>query len=289
MSDAIVDTAVRLPAPALRPFITQYAGFRVSGLPSGVHFGLPSSDVDLIISLGQPIEVVQMPNPRQTPTALTAFISGLHDAPAIVRQHGNAFGLHVFIKPLGVLPILSVAGEEISSLVLSLSDIWGNRAQDLMGALLSARTWHERFAVLDRAFASKLNPASPQPEISWAWDRLAKSHGCVPVQQLADEIGYSRRHFSERFRELIGVAPKQAARVFRFERACRLMADHRLGLAHVATECGYYDQAHLTREWYALAGSSPKAWIMRELPFLQDYELGGSDNESHELASEKSD
>ena len=55
MSGSMVDTAVRLPAPALRPFITQYAGFRVSGLPSGIHVGLPSSDVDLIISLGQPI------------------------------------------------------------------------------------------------------------------------------------------------------------------------------------------------------------------------------------------
>jgi hypothetical protein len=99
MSGSIVDTAVRLPAPALRPFISQYAGFRVSGLPSGVHFGLPSSDVDLIISLGQPIKVLQMPNAIQTPATLTAFVSGLHDAPAILRQDGNAFGLHVFIKP----------------------------------------------------------------------------------------------------------------------------------------------------------------------------------------------
>jgi hypothetical protein len=71
MSKLIADTAVRLPAPALRPFITQYAGFRVSGLPYGIHFGLPSSDVHLIISLGDPIEVVQMPNSMQRPSALT--------------------------------------------------------------------------------------------------------------------------------------------------------------------------------------------------------------------------
>jgi hypothetical protein len=55
MSSLISDTAVRLPAPGLRPFITEYAGFRVSGLPLGAHFGLPSSDVDLIISLGRPM------------------------------------------------------------------------------------------------------------------------------------------------------------------------------------------------------------------------------------------
>jgi AraC-like DNA-binding protein len=285
MSGLIADTAVRLPAPVLSPFVTQYAGFRVSGLPSGVHFGLPSSSVDLIISLGHPIEVVKMPNLMQRPSALTALVSGLQDGPAIVRQDGNAFGLHVFIKPLGVRAILGVASAEIASLVLNLSDIWGNRAEDLVEMLLGADTWHQRFAILDRVFASKLNLTSAQPEISWAWERLAKSHGSVPVQQLADETGYGRRHFSERFRDAIGVAPKLAARVFRFERACRLIADHRLRLAHVALRCGYYDQAHLTREWHALAGCSPKAWMTRELPFLQDYELGGSDNEWYDFES----
>jgi AraC-like DNA-binding protein len=285
MSGLIADTAVKLPAPALSPFVTQYAGFRASGLPSGVHFGLPSSCVDLIISLGHPIEVVEMPNSVQRPSALTALVSGLQDVPSIVRQDGTAFGLHVFIKPLGVRAILGVASAEIASLVLNLSDIWGKRAEDLVEMLLGADTWHQRFAILDRAFASKLNPTSPQPEISWSWRRFAKSHGSVPVQQLADEIGYSRRHFSERFRDAIGVAPKLAARVFRFERACRLIADHRLSLAQVAISCGYYDQAHLTHEWYAFAGCSPKAWMARELPFLQDYELGGSDNEWYDFES----
>lgn len=289
MNGPITDTAIRLPAPALRPFITQYAGFRVSGLPVGVHFGLPSSEVDLIISLGRPIEVVQMPNSMRTPSALTALVSGLQDAPAIVRQDGNAFGLHIFIKPLGVRAILGVASKEISSLVLDLVDIWGSEAKDLVEMLLSADTWHQRFAILDRALAAKLNPFGQQPEISWAWKRLAKSHGTVPVQQLANETGYSRRYFSERFRDVIGVAPKLAARVFRFERACRLIADKQLSLAHVAAGCGYCDQAHLTREWNAFAGCSPKAWIARELPFLQDYELGGRDNESHDLESQKSE
>jgi AraC-like DNA-binding protein len=285
MRRVIADTAVRLPSPGLSPFISRYAGYRVSELPSGVHVGLPSSGIDLFISLGHPIEVVKMPGSIQRPSVLTAFVSGLRDGPAIVRQDCNAFGLHVFIKPLGVRAILGVASHEIASLVLNLSDLWGNRAEDLVEMLLGADTWYQRFAILDHAFTTKLNPFSPQPEILWAWEKLAKSHGCVSIQRLAGETGYGRRHFSERFRDTIGVSPKTAARVFRFERACRLMADKRLGLAHVAIECGYYDQAHLTREWYALAGCSPKAWIIRELPFLQDYELGGSHNELDDVES----
>lgn len=287
VSDLIGNTSIVQPSPALRPFITQYAGYRASGLPSGVHFGLPSSDVHLIISLGNPIEVIKMPDLTQWPLASTALVSGLQHGPAMVRQKDTAFGLHVFIKPLGVRAILGVASAEIAALVLNLSDIWGSRAEGLVEMLRSANSWHQCFAILDRAFASRIHSTNAQPEISWAWERLAKSHGTVRVQKLTDEIGYSRRHFSERFRDVIGVTPKFAGRVFRFERACRLIADHRLNLAHVAIRCGYYDQAHLTREWFAFAGCSPRTWVARDLPFLQDYELGGSDNEWYDCESDK--
>jgi AraC-like DNA-binding protein len=281
VSTPIVDTVVEFPAPELRPFITHYAGFRMSGQTPSVHFGLPSSNVDLIISLDGSIDLLQMNNSLLRPSPFKALVCGLHDAPAIVRKGTDTFGLHVFIKPLGVRAILGVASAEISSLVVHLSDIWGKRAEDLLGMLRAAGTWRQRFAILDRAFASKLHPTGRQMEISWAWNRLAKTHGAVPIQQLAEEIGYSRRYFSECFREAIGVAPKSASRVFRFERACRILASRHLGLAEVAIACGYYDQAHLTREWYALAGCSPKAWIARDLPFLQDYEIWGRDNEPH--------
>ena len=53
----------------------------------------------------------------------------------------------------------------------------------------------------------------------------------------------------------------------------------------VATACGYFDQSHFTREWQALAGCSPKTWIARNPPFLQDYEIGDCENRFHGPAS----
>ncbi len=286
MSTVVSETAVSRPALPLRPFITEYAGFRVSGLPHGAHYGLPSRDVDLIISLGRPIDVLQMPNSVQRPSAFAALVSGLQDAPAVVRQQGDVFGLHVYIKPFGVRATLGLASCEISSLVLSLTDVWGSRGLDLVERLQGARTWQQRFSILDRIFMSRLNPICPQPEIAWAWQKLAASHGSLPVQQVADAVGWSRQHFSDRFRDATGVTPKSAARVFRFEHACRLIRDERAGLASVAASCGYFDQAHMTREWNTLAGCSPREWIARELPFLQDYELGGRDNECDDTRSD---
>jgi AraC-like DNA-binding protein len=48
----------------------------------------------------------------------------------------------------------------------------------------------------------------------------------------------------------------------------------------VAFLCGYYDQAHMTREWQALAGCAPRMWIAKELPFLQDYEFPLGEDEA---------
>jgi hypothetical protein len=50
MSSSVMNTAVRLPAAALRPFIKRYPGFRISGLPAGVPSELPSCEVDLIFN-----------------------------------------------------------------------------------------------------------------------------------------------------------------------------------------------------------------------------------------------
>jgi AraC-like DNA-binding protein len=59
--------------------------------------------------------------------------------------------------------------------------------------------------------------------------------------------------------------------VARFERSRRLIQDgeHRT-LADVAATAGYYDQAHMTREWNEIAGCPPTTWIAEELPSVQD-------------------
>jgi AraC-like DNA-binding protein len=271
--------AVRSPAPVLRPFISRYAGSCAHGLTPGTHAGLPSRHVHLIISLGAPIEVLQMPNPAQRAGRFTALVSGLQDAPATVRQSSSWDGVHVFLTPFGVPAILGIPAADVASHVFDLSDLCGWARTSLVERLKAAATWHARFAVLDDVFVRALIPTEHPHAIVWAWRELAASHGRQSIEALARVIGWSRAHFTERFRAEVGLAPKTAARVLRFERACWLIKDARPRLADVAAACGYYDQAHMTREWQALAGCSPRVWIAGELPFLQDYEFSGGDDE----------
>ncbi|MFS2055915.1 helix-turn-helix domain-containing protein, partial [Variovorax sp. CT11-76] len=72
--------------------------------------------------------------------------------------------------------------------------------------------------------------------------------------------GYSHRRFIALFRGAIGLTPKEYARVMRFDRALALAADPARPWAEIAVEAGYADQAHLSREFSALAGMAPQAW-----------------------------
>lgn len=92
------------------------------------------------------------------------------------------------------------------------------------------------------------------------------------MQEVADEVGYSRRHLTTLVRDECGLAPKQLQRIGRFQ-ASRAMVGRR-PLAEVAARCGYADQAHLSREWGALAGCTPTTWLREEFPFVQDVEQG---------------
>ena len=99
--------------------------------------------------------------------------------------------------------------------------------------------------------------ADPTPEVAHAWRRLRSSHGSARIAELVDESGLSHRAFVSRFRRQVGVGAKTAARVLRYERATALLEQGPRSIAEVAAMSGYADQAHLDREFAALAGRSP--------------------------------
>jgi transcriptional regulator GlxA family with amidase domain len=71
-------------------------------------------------------------------------------------------------------------------------------------------------------------------------------------------VGRSGRYLELRFRDQVGVPPKTAARVLRFQHALSVATgSSRPAWSQVAAQCGYVDQAHLNREFRQLAGCTP--------------------------------
>ena len=279
------DWAARRPHPALRGLVSRYGGYHQRGVTMPVHRGLPSEHVTFIVSLAGPVRMIGMPGSGQGAGSWQAFASGLHAGPALIAPDEVQAGIHLDLDPLGVRTLLGVSASDLAGCVVDLPDLPRPGLAALPERLSEATTWARRFEILDEvllAAARRDRVHDPAGEIDWAWRRMRRDAGSIRIADLAADVGWSRRHFSERFAREVGLAPKQAARVVRFGRATSMLRGGRSlrpgggGLAQVAQVCGYFDQAHLTNEFNALAGCTPGTWIAEELPFLQ-YPVPGAE------------
>jgi AraC-like DNA-binding protein len=223
------------PDQRLRPLLTRdYVHFRQDERDGGTWLATPATSVTVIINMGAPFG--GLPH---------AFVAGPTDRADVVDQRGEIECLDLKLTPLGAYRLFGVPVSELANRVVDLTDLARLRPDRLDEDLL------------------RLAAAGPEPagEVVWVWHRLHATHGNVPIAALAAEVGWSRRHLVNRFRAQVGLAPKTVARLLRFEELLRRLPGGEL--AEVAAACGYYDQAHMNRDFREFAGTTPGAWLAR--------------------------
>jgi len=82
----------------------------------------------------------------------------------------------------------------------------------------------------------------------------------LKVSELAASLNLSTSHFSRAFKISFGECAGDYLRARRVERAQQLMLEGRLGLAEIALQCGFSDQAHFSRVFSATIGMPPHRW-----------------------------
>lgn len=291
MVETVAEMVTGTPAPAVRHLVDNYVGYRYEGFEPGTHQGLPSRHLTFIVSLSDPIDVTTMIRPGDAPVSMVSMASGLAAAPVTITHDGNQFGVQLELSPFGARTLFGMPASELAEIIVDLHDLMGPLAPELNERLRQASTWPERFAVLDSVLIrARTETRAPAPELGQAWRRITETGGSVSIGELAGEVGWSRRHLAHTFRSEFGLAPKTVARIVRFERAKNLIratfptgaaslrsarpaSRPAFGLADIAALCGYFDQAHLTRDFRDLAGCAPTVWLAEELPSVQDTDI----------------
>jgi AraC-like DNA-binding protein len=252
----------------LRGHVLSYCSYREETTSFVRRREIPSVRVVLIINLGEPIRVLAPGVQAGWIEQPEGFVAGLHDTYAVTETGGSQAGVQVDLTPIGAHLLLGLPMDELSRRVVTLEDLFGQGGTLLREAVAEAPGWAERFAVVDQFLLTLLDRArSPVPTVTRALGRLHESGGTVPVGVIAAELGCSRRHLISRFREQVGVTPKLLGRIVRFERVVSLVdARTDMGWAEIAQACGYYDQAHMIRDFNQFAGSPPSEFARRRLP-----------------------
>jgi AraC-like DNA-binding protein len=193
------------------------------------------------------------------------LVAGL--APGSVRGRGaGSFGcLQVRLSPLVAHAVLG-ASAATGGTVVALDDLWGRDAVRVHEQLRAALSWEDKFAIAEAALARRIDTRRRvDPEVAFSWRQMVASQGNVRVERLAAEAGWSRKRLWTRFRSQIGLTPKRAAQLIRFDAAAHRLAAGRTA-ALVAAESGYADQSHLHRDSMAFVGLTPAA--VAAAPFL---------------------
>ena len=268
MAEPVWEAVAARPTGPLRAVVAAHHAYRQRGVPPTRHLGLPSPFLTVIFTLDEPLHIVRHVDPTQAPGTYRAMVGGLHTSPAVIEHDGAQSGIQLQLSPLGARGLLGVPAGALAGLDLHAADLLGRIGDDLQEQLQAAPSWPARFRLLDEHLGRRFDPAGrPPDEVRRAWHLLCSSGGTARIADVARAVGWSERHLAARFHTEIGLTPKAAARVVRFERARRMIPS--TPGAAVAAVCGYDDQPHLVRDFVDFTGLSPSAWIAAEVGNVQ--------------------
>jgi AraC-like DNA-binding protein len=222
----------RAPAAPLAGRVTSYYGFEEKTPEPVRQREGPGTDVVVILTFE---EHWLIDGQRRT-----SFIGGLHERQVTTEHPGRSLGMQFNLDPLAARALVGVPLHELAGLTVPAEDILD---PFLVERLADVSDWDARFALLDATLAPALADSRPSPEVTWAWQRLRKTHGRVAIGELAAELGWSRKRIVARFRDEVGLPPKAVARLLRFEYARELAGTMPWG--ELAFACGFSDESNL--------------------------------------------
>lgn len=254
---------VRLPThPGLRGLVAGVVGFREESAAPLERRQPAGTLLPLVLSFGDPFEILDIAAGEGVGT-YGSFLSGFMPGPVSTRSGRSHACVQVYLTPLGVSRLLGVPGREVAGRVVAAEDLIPQLGPSFSEQLAEAGTWRPRFDLVQSALLALAGPPA-DPLASWLWDRITESGGQVRIRDLVAETGWSHRYVTNCFQRAVGLTPKAAAGVVRFERAAADLGS--MTVAEVAARHGYADQSHLTRDVVRYAGEPPVALAVSRRP-----------------------
>lgn len=246
------------------PGVRGGSAYRASGLEPGVHRGLPSTTLTMILSIDGPVVALEPPDAvgaargrpdsagpaahdpaapgalahgpgspgaasdRRPASRADLVLAGLHRSPVLVEQPSRQEGIQLELDPLMARSLLGVRAADLVG-GFDGTEVLGRAGRDLWEQVGERAEASTRIALVARAFRSRLAGAPSRTgevraELAEAWRLVLASRGRLTVEDLAHRVLLSPRQLRSEFTREFGIGPKSAARLARFEWALEQIA-----------------------------------------------------------------
>jgi AraC-like DNA-binding protein len=226
---------------------------------------LPKGNVDLMFNLGCDVRGTLEGGEAYLAREGSAWVSGVKTRPFRVEPHASVDLLGVSLRAEWAAAVLPFAPGEIANReaheaprAFGLAEL-GDRLRELP-------SFDAQCALLLRWLGGRLRPPRGAPLARQACALLRASREAHPVHATAGALAVSARHLRRLVTEHVGVAPAEYVRLARFVDAMHRISRPGPTLGQVAHAAGYFDQAHLCRDFRDFAGLSPQAYRLCAAP-----------------------
>jgi len=234
------------PSPQLAPFVDNIwiIEWDLTGRAPEIQKVLSSPNANLVLGSGQ--------------SGLFGVIRGIYSR--VLEGAGQVVGMR--FRSGGLRPFLSGPAAALTDRIVPLQVVTGIDDEVARARVLGAGSHQAIVEGVDALLEQRLPEPDPAVDLVCAAVALARQeNGPMHAEALADAMGISLRTLQRLFREYVGVSPKWVIRRYRLqEAAVRLAQGSNEPLADLAASLGYFDQAHLARDFTQLFGCPPSEY-----------------------------
>lgn len=264
-STPVITTHLK-PHPSLSEWVSHYwqiEGHSPAPEPYSFQRLVPGLNAAFIVQLGAPVDVLESGRWQSRPTA---FAEGHFHSPFHLRFAGNFRLVGISFVPGRIHSFLRDSQSQINDRFVDLGDVLGTPAHSLADRLHRLPTFADVARVFDELLQSLRPPdESRNAGLYRAMHTAVRRPFSTTVRDMATIACLGPRQLERRFRETSGLTPKYFCRVARFDRFVRQWTVRPdLLLSTLAQENGYFDQAHLNREFRRFTSESPISYLARE-------------------------
>jgi len=229
---------------------------------------LPDGCVELILNFGDRFSQ-HHDNGRETQPR--HFLVGQMSGPILISPNGAVQLLGIRFHPGGTSAFVRVPMNELTDRIAELGSLSNELERELLSVSECLPSLAEKIAAVESALIGRLLRGSHDSSAMRLAARIVQSAGLISVDQLALDAGISSRQLERRFLREIGVGPKLLGRILRFQQVFRAVERLDAAWASIAVECGYYDQAHLIRDFNQFAGQTPSVLIAEQSALTESF------------------
>jgi AraC-like DNA-binding protein len=166
------------------------------------------------------------------------------------------------LTPKGLYHFFKLNMYEFTDHMVSFEELfgpWGVRLQTRVG---DADDPQEKIALLQTGLTQLLlQDPKDYALLDHAVDLIARTHGMLPIRELAAHVGYTKRYLDVLFKDHVGLSPKSLASILRFQASYRVWTRQTSPTSfRNSLPAYYYDQSHFIKEFKRYTGFTPRQY-----------------------------